>query len=116
MSEFVSSYLSSRLPVGGLAAYTVHQAESLLEAQCLSKSLYATSTEQMLSRVLHATRLLLPAGEHPVEYCWTYEGHRVFVAARPDGVCLSLLVENNANTQLARVREILQGFLQLTDF
>jgi len=115
MSDAIATYLSSRLPIGGLAAYSIHLPNRVLEAQCFSKSLYPTTTEEMLNRVVQGGRTLLPSGEQPVQYCWTFENHRVYVAARPDGVSLALLVENNSTTQLPRVQETLQGFLDLAE-
>jgi hypothetical protein len=56
---------------------------------------------------------MLPSGERPAHYCWTFECHRVYVAVRLDGMCLSLLVENNPNAQLARIQQTLQDFLDL---
>jgi hypothetical protein len=98
-----------------LAAYSIHIPSRMLDAQCFSKSLYPTSTEQMLNRVVHSGRVLLPCGKAAAQYCWTFEAHRVYVASRPDGFSLALLVENNPKTQLVRVKETLQGFLDLTE-
>lgn len=115
MSDSITNFLGSRLPIGGLTAYSVHLPNRVLESQCFSKSMYATSAEEMLNRVVQGGRTLLPAGKASAQYCWTFEVHHVYVAARPDGVCLALLVENNPGTQLARVHEILQGFLNLNE-
>jgi len=115
MSDVITDYLASRLPISGLAAYCIQLPNQLLDSQCFSKSLYPTSTEEMLSRVVQGGRALLPPGERPVQYCWTFEGYRVYVGARPDGVCLALLVENNPSTQILRIQETLQGFLDLTE-
>ncbi len=115
MSEAIPNFLSSRLPIVGLAAYSLHRQEHLLDIQCLSKSLYPSTTQEMLSRLVEGGGKLLPSGENPVQYCWTFEGHRVYVAARPDGLSLALLVENTPATQVTRVQETLQGFLELTE-
>jgi hypothetical protein len=115
MTDALVNFLSLRLPIGGLAAYSIHLPNQLLESQCLSKSLYPASTEQMLNRVVEGGRSLLPSGGRAVQYCWTFEAHRVYVAARPDGVALALLVENNPSSQVMRVQETLRGFLDLTE-
>ena len=115
MSNFAQTFLSSRFPIVGVAAYSLYSSDQLLDMQCLSKSLYPTSTEEMLSRVIKSTRELLPAGPRPAQYCWTFEGHRVYLASRSDGLCLALLVENNPGVQQFRVQETLQGFLELTE-
>jgi hypothetical protein len=115
MTDAIANFLSSSFPIGGLAAYSVHISDRLLEAQCFSKSLYPASTQEMLNRVVQSGRALLPPGEGRVQYCWTFEGHRVYVAARPDGFCLALLAENNPSTQLQRIRDTLQGFLELAE-
>ncbi len=115
MSEIASNYITSRLPITGVAAYTIQVADQPLEVECLSKSIYPSSTREMLSRLIQGSRTLLPSGKSPVQYCWTFENHRIYVAGRPDGICLALLVENNPNTQLLRVKETLQGFLDLEE-
>jgi len=115
MINLVQNFLVSCLPISGLAAYSIHLPKAVLAADCLSKSLYPTSTEQMLARVVQLGRALLPCGERAAQYCWTFEGHVVYVAARSDGICLALLVENNPTAQMVRIKETLQGFLDLTD-
>ena len=115
MSDAISNFLSSSFPISGLAAYSVHLPNRVLEAQCFSKSLYPSATEEMLNHVVQSGRALLPSGEGQVQYCWTFESHRIYVAARPDGVSLALLTENNPSTQLQRIQETLQGFLDLEE-
>ncbi len=115
MSDTLANFLAARLPIGGLAAYSVHQNNHVLEAQCLSKSMYSTGAEEMLGSVVQTGRTLLPPGDCAAQYCWTFEAHRVYVAARPDGMCLALLVENNPSTQLLRVKETLEQFLGLAE-
>jgi hypothetical protein len=108
-------YLSTQLPIGGVSAYSIQVSNGVLETQCLSKSLYPACAEQILNRVVQSGRALLPSGASDAQYCWTFEGHLVYVAIRPDGVCLALLVENNPSSQLTRVKETLQGFLKLEE-
>jgi hypothetical protein len=115
MKDVIENFLSSRLPIGGLAAYSIHVPTGVLATECLSKSLYPSSAEQMLTRVIEGGRALLPPGERPAHYCWTFEVHKVYVAARPDGICLALLVENNPSAQLIRIKETLQDFLDLQE-
>jgi hypothetical protein len=115
MSDVIENFLSTRLPIGGVAAYSIQLPNAVLASQCFSKSLYPTSTEQMLTRVIQGGRTLLPCEDRAAQYCWTFEAHRVYVAARPDGLNLAFLVENNTSTQLARIKETLQAFLDLPD-
>jgi hypothetical protein len=115
MNQAVGHLVSSRLPIAGLAAYGFHLARQAPEIQLLSLSLYPTSTEQMLSRLVRGAQELLPSREHPAQYCWTFECHRVYVAARTDGGCLAMLVENNSRAQLSRVQDTLQAFLELPE-
>jgi len=114
MSEVLENFLPSHLPISGLAAYGIYVRNGIMAAECLSKSLYPISTEQMLTRMVQGGQALLPCGESSAQYCWTYEAHRVYVAARADGAALALLVENNPNAQIARIKETLQDFLDLT--
>lgn len=106
-------FLSSKLPIHGLAAYCIRSRGTPVASDCFSKSLYPNSTQEMLSRVEEEGHTLLPCDGKVANYCWTFEGHQVYVAARADGVSLSLLVENNAGIQLGRIRELLQTFLEL---
>jgi hypothetical protein len=115
MSETTYNFLSSRLPIAGLAAYSVQAADGPAETECLSKSLYPSSTAQMLTRLVRSSLSLLPSGEWPAHYCWTFECHRVYVAARPDGGCLALLVDNNPSAQMLRIQQTLQDFLELPE-
>ena len=115
MSNSVEKFLSSYLPIGGLAAYSVESPNGVLASDCLSKSLSPAPTAQMLTHVVKDGRTLLYSGEDAAQFCWTFEGHRVYVASRTDGICLALLVENNPNVQMTRVQEVLQGFIELEE-
>lgn len=115
MSESVENFLSAHLPIGGLAAYSVELPNAVLVSECLTKSLYAGSTAEMLTQIVQNGRTLLPCGEQAAHYCWTFEGHRIYVASRPDGVCLALMVENNPSVQMPRIQETLQGFIDLAE-
>jgi hypothetical protein len=115
MNDIIQNFLLSRFPITGLAAYSIRSPRGVLGGDCFSKSLYPTSTEEMLSRVVQSGRELLPANECAVQYCWTFEAHRVYVASRADGICLALLVENNPGVQQHRLQETLRDFLELQE-
>jgi hypothetical protein len=106
-------FLSSRLPIHGLAAYAIRSAGVAIANECFSKSLYPNSTGEMLARLVEEGRTLFASPGTPANYCWTFEAHQVYVAARPDGVSLAILVENNAGIQISRIRDLLQGFLEM---
>jgi hypothetical protein len=109
----IQNFIMARFPIPGLAAYSVHSPVAAIESQCLSKSLYAGTADQMLVRVIKNGRALLPSGGRPANYCWTFEAHQVFVAIRADGLSLALLMENNVNVQPSTVKDVLQDFLDL---
>jgi len=115
--NLVLNFISSRLPLHGLAAFSLRYANASapIASECFSKSLYPNSTEDMLARVVSEGSMLFPAKGTPANYCWTFEAHQAYVAARPDGICLALLVENNTGIQLGRIRELLQGFLEMKE-
>jgi hypothetical protein len=113
MNEALEDFLLPRLPIVGLVAYSIQLPDRVLATQCFSKSLYPSATEQMLTRLVHSGRTLLPAGQSAARYCWIFECLRVYVAARADGACLALLVENNAGVQMLRIQETLQAFGEL---
>ena len=106
-------FLSSKLPIHGLAAYCIRSAAASLASDCFSKSLYPNSAQEMLTRVVQEGRTVFSCEGRAANFCWTFEAHQVYVAARADGVSLALLVENNAGIQLGRIRELLQGFLEM---
>jgi hypothetical protein len=106
-------FLASKLPIHGLAAYCIRSAGVSIANECFSKSLYPNTTGEMLARLAQEGGTLFPSPGVPANYCWTFEAHQVYVAARSDGVSLALLVENNAGIQLSRIRELLQGFLEM---
>ena len=110
MIDIPVNFLSPRLPIIGLVAYTIHSPEGMVEAHCLSKSLYPASAEHLLRACVQASRNLLPVDEAAAQYCWVFECLRVYIAARHDGACLGLLVENNPGIQLGRIEEALQAF------
>jgi hypothetical protein len=114
MSDIFADFLSSRLPIGGLAAYSLQLSDCPAKTECLSKSLYPSSTSQMLTRLVNGGRTLLPSGGQPAHYCFTFECHRVYIAVRPDGNCLALLVENNLSSQMLRIQQTLQDFIGLS--
>lgn len=113
MSDTFESFMLSRLPLEGVAAYSILSANAVLTNQCLTKSLYATAAGQMLSMLVHSGRTLFPPGQGPARYCWSFECLRAYVAARVDGICLALLVENAQGVQFARIQETLEAFIDL---
>ena len=115
MNDIIQNFIMARFPIVGLAAYSVHSAKTLLCCQCLSKSVYAATTEQMLTSIVINGGTLLPSGGRPAHYCWTFEGHQVYVAVRPDGFALALLMENNVSVQRATLKDLLQSFLDLQE-
>jgi len=115
MSEMIQNFVMSRFPIAGMAAYSVHTSNTVLQSQSLSRSLYAATTEQMLTSVVKNGLALLPPDGRPARYCWTFEAHQVFVAVRADGLALALLMENNISVQLSSVKDVLQSFLELQE-
>jgi hypothetical protein len=115
MSDALENFLSSRLPIVGLVAYNIQFSDRVLTTQCLSKSLYLSTTEHMLTEVVNSGRTLLPPSQRAARYCWIFDCLRVYVAARPDGACLALLVENHSRTQMPRIQETLQAFAELPE-
>jgi len=112
MIDIPVNFLSPRLPIVGLVAYSIHSPEGEVEAHCLSKSLYPASSEHILRGCVQSSRNLLPAEEVAAQYCWVFECLRVYIAARADGAFLALLVENNPGIQLGRIQEALQAFVE----
>ncbi len=115
MSNALETFVSSRLPIAGLVAYSVHLPDRVIEVQCLSKSFYPSAAEDMLTGLVHAGRTLLPVSQQAARYCWIFDCIRVYVAARADGSCLALLVENNPGAEMNRIRETLESFVELPE-
>jgi hypothetical protein len=115
MSDALASLVTSRLPIVGLAAYSIDLPGRVLVTECFSKSLYPSSTEQMLVGLVRSGRTLFPAGESAAQYCWVFECLRVYVASRADGISLALMVENTSAVKTAKIQEMLQDFMQLAE-
>jgi len=115
MSDPLVNLISARLPIVGLVAYSIDLPDRVLVTQCFSKSLYPSAIEQMLSGVVRSGRTLLPADECAARYCWVFECLRIYVAARADGICLAIMVENHPGVQMVRIEELLQDFAELQD-
>jgi hypothetical protein len=115
MIEMLENFLSANLPIVGLVAYSIQLPDRVLATECFSKSLYPSATEQMLNTVVQTGRSFLSTEGTAAQYCWVFECFRVYVAARADGACLALLVENNPTIQMARIQETLQGFVEVTE-
>ncbi len=115
MSDALIKLVSSRLPIAGLAAYSIHSFDRVVATECFSNSLYHSTVEQMLTDLVRSGRTLLPPGDSGAHYCWTFDCLRVYVAARTDGVCLALMVENSPGVQTVRIQEMLNGFAEFTE-
>jgi hypothetical protein len=115
MSHALASLVSSRLPIVGLAAYAIGSPERILVSQCFSKSLSSPATEEMLGALTTTGRTLLPSGQAGARYCWKFESIRVYVVARPDGTCLSVMVENKPGVQTVRLQELMKDFGDAAD-
>src|SRR5262245_29564518 len=113
MTDIIQNFILSHFPITCLAAYSMRSFEFFFDSHFLSKSLYPGTVEEMLGQVIKNGRILLPSGARPAHYCWTFEAHQVYVAARVDGLSLALLMENNIGVQLASIKGVLQAFLDL---
>jgi hypothetical protein len=113
MTDALSNLVLGRLPIVGLAAYSISLPDRVLVTQCLSKSLNASATEEMLDGVVRSGRTLLPINKAAARYCWTFESLRIYVTARADGICLALVVGNQPGIQMVRIQEMMQDFAEL---
>ncbi len=114
MNNDLENFIASRLPITGVAAYRLQSGAIVLANECFSKSLYARTAGELLSGMIRAGRSLLPPEEGAgARYCWTFECFRVYVAARPDGSSLALLVESGQRAEKARILETLAAFLEV---
>ncbi|HSU53162.1 MAG TPA: hypothetical protein VLT36_03800 [Candidatus Dormibacteraeota bacterium] len=114
MSDTLTSLIAKRMPIIGLAAYSIDLLGRVPVTECISKTLYASATGEMLSAIVRTGRKLLPADQGG-RYCWVFECLRVHVAARADGLCLALMVENGPGVQSVRIEQLLKDFSQLQE-
>jgi len=110
MNTSFANVVSSRLPVAGLLAYSIQLPDRVLVTECITNALDRSATEEMLAAVVRNGRELLPNQNSPANYCWTSEQFRIFVAARADGACLAVVVENHPGVQMVRLKEMLEEF------
>ena len=113
MSDALENFLLSRLPIVGLAAYSIQLPDRVVATECMSKSLLPAAAEQILTSLIQSGRTLLPTSKESAHYCWSFDRHKVYVAARADGACLAILVKNNPDGQGNRIQEALQAFVEL---
>ena len=83
--------------------HSIHLPNGVLAEECLSNPLSVLRRAHARPGRSGWRALLLVRGTRGT-LLLDLEVHLVYVAARPDGVCLALLVENNRSAQLDRVR------------
>lgn len=113
MSDALENFLLSRLPIIGLAAYSIQLPDRVVAMECMSKNFIPAAAQQILTSLIQSGRTLLPTGKESAHYCWSFDRHKVYVAARADGACLGILVKNNPDVQGNRIQEALQDFVEL---
>jgi hypothetical protein len=116
MSDALKNVILSRLPIVGLAAYSIQLPDRLVATECMTKSLLPSAAKQILTSLIQSGRTLLSANNESAHYCWSFDRHKVYVAARADGACLAILVENNPDLQSTRIQEALQAFIELESY
>jgi hypothetical protein len=115
MNDAVENFLSAHFPITGLGAYSLHLPDHAPSTHSFSKSLEPTVAEQMLSGLVKSAQSLFPAEQRVSRCCWSFECVRVYVAARADGACLALLIEDDVNLDRERLQQTMQAFLGIEE-
>jgi hypothetical protein len=113
MNETVQEFLSRRLPLPGVAAWSVRLADRTVLNHCYSDWFSEKQLEQAISRLALAADGLGYHGIQPVRLCWVFEHTRIHLAMHREGVCLALFVENRPGVTNARLEGVLEEFAGL---
>jgi len=113
MSAALRDFLAARLPLPGLAAWSARLADRTVTHECFVSWLTPAQIEQILARLALASEGLQHQHIHPIRSCWVFEPVRLYLAARPDGACLALFMENRPDLPRAATENLLDAFTAL---
>ena len=94
MSTTLTTFIESRMPQPGVAAWVMRSSDGSFANCCYSDALSAAQIEQTLGGLAVAAESIRPHGIDHALLCWVFALWRMHVALRPDGACLVLFVEN----------------------
>jgi hypothetical protein len=113
MSDKLQEFLGRRLPLPGVAAWSVRLADRGVLSHCYNDWFTGAQIEQAVTRLGLAADGLGYHGIQPVRLCWVFEHARIHLALRGDGVCLALFVENRPSVSNAKLIGVLEEFAGL---
>ena len=94
MSAALENFLNERLPLPGIVACAVRQADRSIVSRRDGDALTTAQVEQMLSRLAAAAEGLKGHCFEGRSMCWTFDQARIHLSRRPDGAALAVFCEN----------------------
>lgn len=116
MSERLRQLLDQQLPLPGVAAWAVRLPDFAVGQESFVDWFSADQVAQFLARMIQALENLQRHHLQPQQLCWVFEHARVHLAARPDGGCLALFVENRPDVPADVIQDLLASFIALPEF
>lgn len=113
MSASLQQLLDAQLPLPGVTAWAVRMPDFAVGQQTFAEWFSPDQVAQFLGRMTQAIENLRRHHLEALRLCWVFEHARVHLAARPDGACLMLIVENRPDVPAAEIGQLLENFLAL---
>ncbi len=113
MKAALLDLLNRRLPIPGVAAWSVRLPDRSLIHQAYSDWFNEEQLEQILARLTLSADGLGYHGIQPVRLCWVFEHARIHLGIRPDGPCLAFYVENRPGFPTGKIDRVLEEFFSL---
>ena len=113
MNASFQSFLGSRLPLPGLAAWCVRLADRSVTSHSYSDWFSQKQIEQVVARLALAADSLGYHQIQPMRLCWVFEHARVFLGLRSDGAYLACFAENRPDLPGAEFENVLDEFTRL---
>jgi hypothetical protein len=113
VNEVLQQFWESQLPVPGLLGWGVFFANGAFQSGCSGETFAPAQIEQLMKRMLAASKSLQENGIQPLRLCWVFEHARLYLVKRKDACCLGLLMQNHPEVSTNTPERILSAFNDL---
>jgi hypothetical protein len=115
MTPHLESILDKRLSAGDAVAWGVWQGAGSIHVRSHADWFTEEQIQLAVHQLVVAANGLHQQRIQPVRLCWWFDRTRVFLAIRPDDVCLGIFVKNKISGDFVAVEETLEQFLALPE-
>ena len=113
MNDGLITFIEGRMPLPGVAAWSVRNPDGELAHCCFREGLSSEQIEQTLARLTLAAESLRYHKIEPARICWVFADLRLHVALRHDGGCLTLFVKDRSQYGDGALLSVLDDFLHV---